>query len=482
MKCIDFVYTKVFKSDIIKYKVVVKVFLKKSEYDWKYILPMSFFTAWLWSYPLFGHLQGLFLYDESVFFKWNLLFLLGLSMGFFSCAFKSFDKLSKIHIFIITFASLAFIFLSSRISYDNSQFINNIGFFSTFLMGISSSIYIVKWSSKLVLINKDTIGSNMGMMMLVASFLYSILLVLGENILAFYISFAFLIIPSFNFQSCSKKNYIIKNQAEKNTTLKYRILKFWFPFILILLSFYVFSTILLNYIFPSVRVDAPIIYIIASLTYGFVALLGGLYIDKFKRLERIILYGIVILGVFYFISPILESLPFISIGLEISYALIDLFIWVGMAYASITFNYNAVRCFGFGLGMNILFVLLGFLINDMLSDGAGSYDFYSIALLVGLMMLVSVFPALSMRNINILKKEASKGYGKVIEIPENLTPREKQVFKLLMTEMKNDDIQEKLSISKNTLKTHIRNVYAKSGVKSRYELVVKYKGEKSDRI
>ena len=223
-------------------------------------------------------------------------------------------------------------------------------------------------------------------------------------------------------------------------------------------------------------------YIFASLIYGGAAFLGGNFLDKYKKLENIVLIGIVILGIFYFISPILESLPFINIGLQISYALIDLFIWVGIAYASITFNYSATRCFGFGLGMNILFVLLGFLANDFMTGGSEAFDFYSIALLVGVMMLVSIFPALSMKNINILKKKASTGYGKVIEIPDNLTPREKQVFKLLMTEMKNDDIQEKLSISKNTLKTHIRNVYAKSRVKSRYELVVKYKGEKSDRI
>ena len=458
------------------------MFIKKSKYNWIYILPMSFFTAWLWSYPLFGHLQGFFLYDESVFFKWNLLFLLGLSIGFFSHVFKFFDKFSKPHIPIITFTSLTFMFLSSRISPDNSQLINNIGFFSTFLMGISSSIYMVKWSSELILIKKDEIGSHMGMMMLVATFLYSIILVLGENKLSFYSSFILLIFSALYSYSDLKVKEKKRNIDESNISFKQVLLKFWFPFVLILLAFYVFSNILLNYIFPSVRIEAPYMYIFASLIYGGAAFLGGNFLDKYKKLENIVLIGIVILGIFYFISPILESLPFINIGLQISYALIDLFIWVGIAYASITFNYSATRCFGFGLGMNILFVLLGFLANDFMTGGSEAFDFYSIALLVGVMMLVSIFPALSMKNINILKKKASTGYGKVIEIPDNLTPREKQVFKLLMTEMKHDDIQEKLSISKNTLKTHIRNVYAKSRVKSRYELVVKYKGEKSDRI
>jgi len=214
--------------------------------------------------------------------------------------------------------------------------------------------------------------------------------------------------------------------------------------------------------------------------YGTAAFIGGTYLDRFKKLENIVLLGIIFLGVFYFLSPVLQILPVVNIGLEISYALIDLFIWVGIAYASTTFKYNPVRCFGFGLGMNIFFVLVGFLAGDF-GTGAGEvFDFYSIALLVGIMMLISIFPAVSMKNINILNENKNQSSEAFMSLPENLTPRERQVFKLLMTKMTNDEIQDRLSISKNTLKTHIRNVYAKSKVKSRYELVVKYKVEKKD--
>ncbi|MBG0765688.1 MAG: helix-turn-helix transcriptional regulator, partial [Tissierellales bacterium] len=135
----------------------------------------------------------------------------------------------------------------------------------------------------------------------------------------------------------------------------------------------------------------------------------------------------------------------------------------------------------FGLGLNITFILIGFIGNEFISGGLETLDLYSIALLVGIMMLVSIFPALSMRNITLNFDNRKLQLQTTLIIPENLTPREKQVFKLLMTKMNNEEIQDKLSISKNTLKTHIRNVYAKSGVKSRYELVVKYKGGKIEK-
>ncbi len=61
-----------------------------------------------------------------------------------------------------------------------------------------------------------------------------------------------------------------------------------------------------------------------------------------------------------------------------------------------------------------------------------------------------------------------------------LTPREKE----LMTELKSDiplgQVAQKLFISKNTLKTHLRKLYKKFNVKNRAGLLVKLKEESSD--
>jgi len=448
----------------------------KNLYNWKYVIPMASFTAWLWTFPLFGHLQGLFLYDNSLIFTWNLLFLSGLALGLFSHVFKFSEKYNNLNIPAIIFIIISLSFLSLKISPD-SIISYNLGTYSSLFLGFFSSMYLVRWSSNLTKLNLNIIGIHMGLMMLLASIFYSLNLIFLESKISLYMSFGFLSAAAFY-----SENILIKgasnNQKRKDSSFKNRIIKFWLPFTVILAAFYMFSGILLNYIFPTVRVISPYFYILATLIYGIAALIGGLYLDKFNKLENLVLIGIVFLGVFYFISPVVKYLPFINIGLEISYAFIDLFIWVGIAYASITFKYNSRRCFGFGLGLNITFILIGFIGNEFISGGLETLDLYSIALLVGIMMLVSIFPALSMRNITLNFDNRKSQLQTTLIIPENLTPREKQVFKLLMTKMNNEEIQDKLSISKNTLKTHIRNVYAKSGVKSRYELVVKYKGGK----
>jgi DNA-binding CsgD family transcriptional regulator len=451
----------------------------KKLYNWKYIIPMAFFTAWLWSFPLFGHLQELFLFDNSLVFKWNLLLLSGLALGLFSHVFKFSEKYYNFNIPTIIFIIISLSFFSLRIS-PGSITSYNIGLYSSVFLGFFSSIYLVRWASNLTKLDASIVGAQMGLMMLLACIFYSLNLIFAGTNIAIYMSFGFLI-----GAALYSEKFLIKNDSNdlesKDTSFKNSIIKFWIPFTLILGAFYIFSGILLNYIFPTVRVISPYFYILATLIYGIAALIGGLYLDKFNKLENLVLIGITFLGVFYFLSPVVKSLPFINIGLEISYAFIDLFIWVGIAYASITFKYNSRRCFGFGLGLNITFILIGFIGNEFISGGLETLDLYSIALLVGIMMLVSIFPALSMRNITLNFDNRKLQLQTTLIIPENLTPREKQVFKLLMTKMNNEEIQDKLSISKNTLKTHIRNVYAKSGVKSRYELVVKYKGGKIEK-
>ncbi len=64
-------------------------------------------------------------------------------------------------------------------------------------------------------------------------------------------------------------------------------------------------------------------------------------------------------------------------------------------------------------------------------------------------------------------------HAPIPDTPEPLTRRELEVLRLLPTGLTAEELADKLSISVNTLRTHLKNIYAKLGVHSRHEAVVK---------
>lgn len=54
---------------------------------------------------------------------------------------------------------------------------------------------------------------------------------------------------------------------------------------------------------------------------------------------------------------------------------------------------------------------------------------------------------------------------------KGLTAREEEVLLLIVSNRTNGEIQDELSVSKETVRTHRRNLYGKRGVHSRDELL-----------
>ena len=55
-----------------------------------------------------------------------------------------------------------------------------------------------------------------------------------------------------------------------------------------------------------------------------------------------------------------------------------------------------------------------------------------------------------------------------------LTKREFQIVELLCQGFLDSDISDQLNISTHTVKTHLRNIYSKTNLRSRSELIVGY--------
>ncbi len=78
--------------------------------------------------------------------------------------------------------------------------------------------------------------------------------------------------------------------------------------------------------------------------------------------------------------------------------------------------------------------------------------------------------------VNTLKsKREGRQLPRVSDLPEPLSEREIEVLRLLNSDLSPQEIAEYLHIALSTLRTHIRNIYGKLGVHSRFEAVSKGK-------
>ena len=86
--------------------------------------------------------------------------------------------------------------------------------------------------------------------------------------------------------------------------------------------------------------------------------------------------------------------------------------------------------------------------------------------------LDELFKAESYASVKLAKSNPEYFGTKLSEL-RFISPREKQIIKLVSQGMKNKEIAKRLFISKETVKKHLNNIYRKMGVKSRFELISK---------
>jgi DNA-binding NarL/FixJ family response regulator len=160
----------------------------------------------------------------------------------------------------------------------------------------------------------------------------------------------------------------------------------------------------------------------------------------------------------------------------------DLF-WWSIIGEMLDYAKNPVKVFGIGLSANVFGVLCG----DVLGVGITSIQLPGaevavIALTVVCITLV-ILPPLNRELIMLLKSHAYlTAYNRMNEKQQEtiirqtkminpLTEREQEVLQLILSGKSNKEIAANLSISENTVKTHVRNIFSKYDISSRAELI-----------
>ena len=161
-----------------------------------------------------------------------------------------------------------------------------------------------------------------------------------------------------------------------------------------------------------------------------------------------------------------------------AFGVCDLF-WWSIIGELLDFVKNPAKIFGLGLSANVFGILVGDVIIAKLNIMAIEFNssfFALVVVLIILMILPYLHKHLSLiinQHIFLFRlydRKSEKVENTINEYPR-LTTRENEIVDLLLKGRTYKMIAEELYLSENTIKTHIKNIYAKYDVKCKAELI-----------
>lgn len=198
--------------------------------------------------------------------------------------------------------------------------------------------------------------------------------------------------------------------------------------------------------------------------------------------------GLALWGATFILFPLLKQTPatFVIVSTLMLFAagIFDYFWWSIMGN---NFSYvkNPALLLGLGLSANVLGVWTGGVIaNRFVLFGATKHQISYLGLFVVMICMLLVFPLNSVLSrkiaggdflVTVNYIDNRVGDRLRLEVEKRLSNREQDVFYLLIQNNTNVQIGQKLHLSLHTVKTHNRNIYKKTGVTNKKELIAQYK-------
>lgn len=451
------------------------------------IISFSFFSAWLLSVPFEGQILYARINNSGV--DKELLFILAIFanfLGLFICGFfvkrQDSAKVTMIISLVVCITGSLIFFLPFSMLWYLA--ITAISFFSGLL--VASWGFYYKAYSEL----KDRfktaadviIYSNILMIFLsVLTTITSAFIALGTSIVLLIA--ALLLTFRLDGRPNDKASKTIRS-AEQNSvsSLILKPLLFLYVFILIItinsgLMYRVVNPVF-DYLAPLTNYYWAIPYILALvilrnlpkrfnqsyILYIALAMVGLAFI-AFMRLDRSFASYLVI-----------DTLMLGAFGI------FDLF-WWSVLGGFLDYSKMPARIFGVGLSMNVMGIFLGGIIAKRFIGIESDYATTSVIALIVIFIVLIMLPLLNTQLTRVLRNhvflnhldsrvesEQQKTFAES-ELDKQLTEKEKEVVQLLLRGYTYKGISEKLHISENTMKFHIKNIYQKLHINNKMELI-----------
>lgn len=215
------------------------------------------------------------------------------------------------------------------------------------------------------------------------------------------------------------------------------------------------------------KVKENVLYLILSVIFFVLSILGIILNFNFYIVANIIFYLLILyLLVLGFINYKNIKDKMMKLIVKIL-GLITISIYPIMVYQLITINKNSLDIGSIDITLVLFYIwwnliMLGFLL------------WYFINIIKNKNMFVNESLNNNSNDLKNIENEDNKIKKELKEEIINLTKREKQILSYLLSGKTNKEVALILDISLNTVNNHVANIYDKSGVKNRVELVNKF--------
>lgn len=215
------------------------------------------------------------------------------------------------------------------------------------------------------------------------------------------------------------------------------------------------------------KVKENVLYLILSVIFFVLSILGIILNFNFYIVANIIFYLLILyLLILGFINYKNIKDKMMKLIVKIL-GLITIYIYPIMVYQLITINKNSLDIGSIDITLVLFYiwwnlVMLGFLL------------WYFINIIKNKNMFVNESLNNNSNDSKNIENENNAIKRELKEEIINLTKREKQILSYLLSGKTNKEVALILDISLNTVNNHVANIYDKSGVKNRVELVNKF--------
>lgn len=430
-------------------------------------VPFIFFTAWLWSFPMYGPLMTI---TGSVIGKMFVSFLISHALGLLLSGFMmdylndNKEQSESLELNLHLFFSLAVGILTALF-----PFIKPFLFLpALILIGLLSGPLVVFYLSNLARGGAYYRGRKLALIFFLAGIISIIFLFYPVANWMFVVNGLFLFVPLiFLFIPVSIDGPSVNKDAhEKEMELSKTRKEYWIGLVLLVVMFYIGGGLMYNLSYGSIYSSGGGNFDMGFLLYTAAVIPVGILADK-KGRKFIIGIGLSLLGMGFLLMLIYRgsiSNSFALGLLQSGFAAMDIFVLLTLMDWMAVFT--SKKFMGAGLSLNVTVVLLSSwslltkVVRDLIPEE------YIPA--VGLVAILLTIPLLNLINETSSRKERlgilQERYFDLEGFYDkySLTSREREVADMLLDGHDTSTIADKLSISYNTLKTHLRNIYKKT--------------------